>query len=1243
MGTRTAETVSGLPEPVVAPQSYLLVAGSRDALLEHREAVAALRSIGHEVRWAQLGAVPKVVRETLADDLFHGLTIQATSSPARRVALGAASISSSPARRMRLAARFDPWWRRAVRRSDHVIALDQVGDAALPVALDFDPQVTTLPAVQAPEALAQYLAWARFVRAAVPAGQEGLAPHAARLDRWTTAAAGVQNLSRPAWLQQDAAVAVVRAALTALSGERRHRDALRLATAAAAVPWIGTDPGVRAQRVLAELDDTARTDADPAATAGLALGLADTALARGDRDETVRWAVTGLQIAFHRELHSDVASSPLIDDPRAYLAPLRQHRVWGLLTDPVPRSPADETGSGDAAPRMRVVVLPGAYGSFYEPVVQALRELSGTQVKVLPAPGRRRELHGMVVTASPVALRLAAGLGETAGALADVGLQRPQADALFVDWADKMAVWAVLAAAPGTRITVRVHSVDALRPWLHLIDWSRVDELVCVSPHLLDLVRDALGPALQHTHAQVVPNIVEVARFERPRQAHQGITLGLVGWAQKVKDPLWAVEVLAGLLAAGGDWRLILIGPDFPDNPTASGRVYADRFRQRAMAEDVRDRIIYAGQVSDPSVALAEVDVVLSASVRESWHLGMTEGVAAGAVPVVRNWPAFARRGGAGRLYPPDWVVDSAQQAVERIRLLADPVVRQQESGRARQALLKMAEPGRVGRAYREVVVGRQARLADLTTAGQHTEALELARRVLADDAPGAMVLQQAARTSRAAGELTLQVRLLQRQSTLYPTPHAERLLRREVGGLTELAPWWYPRVHQPLSQVTGGPAPWRVLHLLKISMPYRQSGYALRSRYLLDQQHLGGWDPVAVTALDFPRTLRLEPEATRELVGQVPHVRLLREQIPAAEPFDQHLDAFAGALIEVVATERAQIIHVHSGHRGYENALVALSVGRALKRPVVYEVRGMFEAVWTTDASRAENAEIYRLRRATEERCMRAANAVVTLSESMRQDILSRGIAPSKVFVVPNGIAAGDFSPRPRSADVSARLGLAPEDFVFGYVSNLDHFREGQELLIDAAVILRDRGVPARALIVGDGRRRGQLQRHAENCSAGDAVLFTGRVEHEEVAEYYAQLDVFVVPRVDERAARLTTPLKPYEAMALGVPVVVSELPALREIIGAGERGCSFPPGDAAALADILGDLAADPRRRADMAHAAREWVLAHRTWAANAARYEAVYAAVQGEVPDWPDSTLPPVEPCPDRADDRTSAGDR
>lgn len=512
-------------------------------------------------------------------------------------------------------------------------------------------------------------------------------------------------------------------------------------------------------------------------------------------------------------------------------------------------------------------------------------------------------------------------------------------------------------------------------------------------------------------------------------------------------------------------------------------------------------------------------------------------------------------------------------------------------------------------------------RLAELTDAGRHEEALALAHeqysRTEQQAEPDKALLRQIQMSASRAGNLSLHLKTLRRRIEIAPRDTGlPKYLRAAEGRWNESEPGWLPTIDPAvLADLPQAPSRdgtrTKVLHLLKIGMPQRQSGYSMRSMYTLTGQHRAGLDVVAVTALDFPRSIGIEDAPEEETVGGVRYRHLFRPQIPQQEPWDEYLSAYASALAPVVAHEAPDLIHVHSGHRGTEAALVALAVGGALGIPVVYEVRGFFESLWTKDTAWAERAEIYDRRRAAEAHCLRQAAAVVTLSESMKDDIVARDVDPDHVHVVPNGVDPASFVPVDRDQELAGRLGLTGR-FVFGYVSNLDHFREGQELLIDAALELRRRGVDATALIVGDGKRRELLEGHARRQEAGDAVLFTGRIPHTEVSQYYAQLDVFVIPRVDERAARLVTPLKPYEAMALGVPLVVSDLPALQEITGDGERGETFTTGDVAALADVLERLAGSPQRRAELSTKAREWVLGNRTWAHNDDRYARIYESV-------------------------------
>jgi glycosyltransferase involved in cell wall biosynthesis len=228
-----------------------------------------------------------------------------------------------------------------------------------------------------------------------------------------------------------------------------------------------------------------------------------------------------------------------------------------------------------------------------------------------------------------------------------------------------------------------------------------------------------------------------------------------------------------------------------------------------------------------------------------------------------------------------------------------------------------------------------------------------------------------------------------------------------------------------------------------------------------------------------------------------------------------------------------------------------------------------------------------------------------------MRGEFVERGIPPEKVFVIPNGVDPNAFAPMAPDPATRARHGLA-DRFVIGYISNLDHPREDFETLIAATARLVGEGRDVACLIVGDGTRRSELEGVAGASGAADRIVFTGQVPHDEVRGLYALIDAFIVPRRDERAARLVTPLKPFEAMAMARPLIVADLPALIEIAPDGVRGLSYRTEDPADLASAVARLMDDPDLRDRLAAAGREWVVAERSWSANGPRWNEAYGYV-------------------------------
>ncbi|MBB4933932.1 glycosyltransferase involved in cell wall biosynthesis [Lipingzhangella halophila] len=398
-----------------------------------------------------------------------------------------------------------------------------------------------------------------------------------------------------------------------------------------------------------------------------------------------------------------------------------------------------------------------------------------------------------------------------------------------------------------------------------------------------------------------------------------------------------------------------------------------------------------------------------------------------------------------------------------------------------------------------------------------------------------------------------------------------------------------------------------RILHLVTNALPHTNAGYTQRTHRIALGQRSAGLEPHVVTRPGYPLTKGVLDARSRVDVDGIPYHRLL----PWVAPAETEQETRAGLRYAAPLVERLRpdVLHAASNHH---NAELALRLGAHYGLPVVYEVRGFLEESWLSrDPSRSTDDAFYRTERARETARMEAADLVVTLGETMRADIVARGVAAEKVIVVPNAVDEEFLAPLPPGGELRAELGIGPEDFVVGTTTSCYGY-EGLDLLVDAVASLRRRGVPAHALVVGDGPELGALRARAAEAGLSTAAHFPGRVPASAVRRYHAVLDIFAVPRRDERVSRLVTPLKPVEAMAGGLPVVASDVDALRELVEPGVTGELIPPDDSGILAAQLEKLFYSQEAREAYGLAGREKVGRNRTWTAAARRYIEAYEAL-------------------------------
>lgn len=401
---------------------------------------------------------------------------------------------------------------------------------------------------------------------------------------------------------------------------------------------------------------------------------------------------------------------------------------------------------------------------------------------------------------------------------------------------------------------------------------------------------------------------------------------------------------------------------------------------------------------------------------------------------------------------------------------------------------------------------------------------------------------------------------------------------------------------------------PLRILHVLDHSLPLH-SGYTFRTLAILARQRALGWETFHVTG---PK--QGNGVAREEQIGEWSFYRTPPASgFTARLPLLQHralMRALRDRLAEVVDRVRPDILHAHSP---VLNALPALDVGRARGIPVVYEVRAFWEDAAADLGTAREWGPRYRLTRALETRALQRADAVTTICEGLRGDMLKRGIPADKITVIPNAVDVSRF-PFAAAADAGLMEKFSlTRGTTLGFAGSFYAY-EGLDLLLQAMPMVLRVAPQAHLLLLGGGPQEANLKTLAARLGLEGNVHFTGRVPHEEVGRYYSAMDLMVYPRIPRRLTELVTPLKPLEAMAMGKLVAASDVGGHRELIRDGYNGHLFPAGSPEALAHCLIELLENRIGWDAVIARGREFVERERTWRASVERYRAVYAGAIG-----------------------------
>lgn len=222
-----------------------------------------------------------------------------------------------------------------------------------------------------------------------------------------------------------------------------------------------------------------------------------------------------------------------------------------------------------------------------------------------------------------------------------------------------------------------------------------------------------------------------------------------------------------------------------------------------------------------------------------------------------------------------------------------------------------------------------------------------------------------------------------------------------------------------------------------------------------------------------------------------------------------------------------------------------------------------------------------------------RHADGIIAIAHGIKDDLVASGIDAARVTVAPDGVDLALFEHLPPRAELRAAYGFGHADVVIAYTGSFSQYYDwkGVDTLLEAAA-----HAPAGWLFVLAGGSADEVAA-LRATHAHKRVRFLGQLPHAEVPRLTRAADLLVLPNKagNRLSERYTSPLKLFEYMASGTPIIASDLPSIREILS--EREATFfAPGDAHALKETIANAIDDSETPTRAAHA-REKVSRY-TW---------------------------------------------
>jgi glycosyltransferase involved in cell wall biosynthesis len=399
---------------------------------------------------------------------------------------------------------------------------------------------------------------------------------------------------------------------------------------------------------------------------------------------------------------------------------------------------------------------------------------------------------------------------------------------------------------------------------------------------------------------------------------------------------------------------------------------------------------------------------------------------------------------------------------------------------------------------------------------------------------------------------------------------------------------------------------PGRLIYVIHHSYPYSSDGYAVRTHGIASALVQKGYSVVAINRPGNPWDL---PgfEASETLIHKdIDGVRYLYLRTPNKKHSgSEYREAAVDVLKELFRLFKPEAVMAASD---WETALPAAIAAKELDLPFFYEVRGFWEISRISREPEWRKSAQYRHSVQMETEVLKAADHVFTLTRFMKEEMVRRGIKAEKISLIPNGYWHKSVDHRNKTKLSRTDLGCNTQ-YVVSYIGAFSEL-EGLEELVHACALLRKENLDLSLLLVGSSSVGGlnrsssgcyvsrNLKRLADTLDFADYLLLPGRIHPEELADYYALIDLVVIPRKSLPVCKLVSPLKPLEAAANSKAMLLSDVPPLKEIMEEANVLACFQAGNVEDLALKIKSLVTNRGRLDEIGKAYFQWVTTSRSW---------------------------------------------